>query len=139
MYVSNTLVTVNINSNFLVSHIGFFFFAGRTFTFHFTPNTFSSFQISCVKHTRAPLKMKYKYFKCCYFFICPDEQHCGQPDVSSCFFKQWKKINKLYTWIAEHDVSSHSEYLAVSAWYIHLLAGFLECVSKCDGRKRSRC
>lgn len=32
-------------------------------------------------------------------------------------------------------MSSQSEYLAVSAWYIHLLADFLECVSKCDGER----
>lgn len=82
--------------------------------------------------------MEYKYCKCCYFFVYPDEQHCGQPNVSGSLFKQWKKIDKLYTWIAEYDVSNQSKYLVVSALRIHLLADFLECVNKGDEGKKSR-
>lgn len=82
--------------------------------------------------------MKYKYCKCCYFFVYPDEQHCGQPDVSSCLFKQWKKINKLYTWIAEYDVSNKSKYLVVSALCIRLVSDLLEYVNKGDGGKKCR-
>lgn len=83
--------------------------------------------------------MKYKCYKCLYFFVYADEQHSGQPHVSSCLFKQWKKINKLYTWITEYDVSSQSKYLVVFALCIHFLADFLKCVSKGDGGKKSRC